>query len=116
MSNSKFSLLELLGIIGVFAGLVLVAYELRQNSIAAQAQTRATLTQIAHHMIESVSTPEMVTIFLKLEHGEPLNEEQEFQLTRNISMQLRAGENVFYQHRIGTLSDEEFAGYRNFYK
>lgn len=116
MSNSKYSPLEVMGIIGVFAGLLLVAYELRQNSIAAQAQTRATLTVIAHDMIKSVMTPEMIDIRLKRDRGEALNNVEVALLESNITLQLRSAENVFYQHRIGTLSDEEFTGYRNFYK
>lgn len=116
MSQSKHSLLEIIGIIGVFAGLLLVAYELRQNSIAAQAQTRATLTVIAHDMIRSVTTPEMQDIRLKRDRDETLNDVEAQMLRLNLSMQIRSAENVFYQHRIGTLSDEEFIGYRNFYK
>jgi hypothetical protein len=116
MNNSRISLFEVLGIIGVFAGLLLVAYELRQNSIASQAQTRATLTVIAHDMIRSVSTPELIAIRQKENNGESLNELEQAQLQLNIAMQLRSAENVFYQYRIGTLSNEEFTGYRIFYK
>ena len=31
-------------------------------------------------------------------------------------MHFRSAENIFFQHRIGTLDDDEFSGYLNFYR
>ena len=54
--------------------------------------------------------------YSKDNNDELLSVVEETQWNRNINMQLRTAENVFYQRRIGTFSYEGFIGYLNFDK
>ena len=102
--------------LGVIAGIIFLAIEINQNSLSTQAQTRTQLTVIANQMIEFISKPEYVEARTKQLTGEELSEYEESLLGAQVLLQLRTGENVFYQHRIGTFNDEEFQGYENFYR
>ena len=115
-NNSKHSAFEIIGVLSLLLGLLLVAYELRQNSMAAQAQTRVALTQIAHDMIRAESDPGMAEINEALRQGEPLTADQRRIEALNLALHFRSAENIFFQHRIGTLDDDEFSGYLNFYR
>ncbi len=107
---------EIIGGIAIVLSLIFVGVQIQQSSNAAKAQTRTTLTQIAHEMIATQMTPEWADIDKAISEGKGLTDEQQRTFVINTIMQLRTAENVFYQHRVGTFDDEEFSGYRNFYK
>ena len=107
---------ELVSAVSIVASLIFVGIQVQQSSVTAEAQTRATLTTITHDMISVQMTPEWGEISTRLRNGEPLPPELQWIRNMYTTMQFRTGENVFYQHRVGTFSDEEFLGYRNFYR
>jgi len=88
--------------IGVIAGIIFLAIEIQQNSLSTQAQTRTELTVIANQMIDFISRPDFVIARNKLRNEEELSEYEVALISGQVMMQLRTGENVFYQHRIGT--------------
>jgi len=102
--------------IGVIAGIIFLAIEIQQNSLSTQAQTRTELTVIANQMIDFISRPDFVIARNKLRNEEELSEYEVALISGQVMMQLRTGENVFYQHRIGTFNSDEFQGYENFYR
>ncbi|MDG2175783.1 MAG: hypothetical protein P8M72_06605 [Gammaproteobacteria bacterium] len=101
---------------GVLAGIVFLGIELQQNSLSTQAQTRTELTVIAHEMIQFNLTLGYFEAENKANEGLLLTPYEESLLTLKAVSQLRTGENVFYQHRVGTFDDDEFGGYENYYR
>ena len=101
---------ELIGIAAVVLGLVLVAYELRQNTTMMRAQTRDSMTEKQMMFSEWVATnrytAEVMTMVSK---GELLPNTPEFAsflfLNQGI---IREWENSYYQYEQGLFEPEEF--------
>ena len=112
----KYALLaEIIGGISIVASLLFVGFQINQNSVTVQAQTRLAMTEQARDNIKHSMEPMSLRIMVKLANGEELTQEEVFYSNMEMNLSLRGAENVFYQFRVGTFSDEEFEGYRNYY-
>lgn len=90
--------------VGVIAGIVLLAVELRQNNELLGAQARATRESVA---IDSsnvqVTTPELWRALMKEENGDPLTDEEEYLLRTFHWGVLRRLQYVFGEYREGLI-------------
>jgi hypothetical protein len=106
----KFSM-ELVGIAAIVLSLVLVAYELRQNTTIMRAQTRDAMTEKQMMFTDWVSTNRYTAEVLtmsgqgKLEPGTPEALSFEF-FAQGV---IREWENSYYQYEQGLFDPEEFA-------
>jgi len=100
-------LIEIAGIISVILGLIFVRYELQQNRLSMQAQTRAIVSQISvenlismredDRLIELLSDPEMIRTVA-----------DEFRIDMWLLQYARSAENAYYQYQLGLFELEEF--------
>jgi hypothetical protein len=105
------SLLELAGIVSVILGLIFVRYELQENRLSMQAQTRAIVSQISvenlismredDRLIELLSDPDMVR-----------TPADEFRIDMWLLQYTRSAENAYYQYQLGLFELEEFESQR----
>ena len=113
---NKYALLaEIIGGISIVASLLFVGFQIKQNSVTVQAQTRLAMTEQARDNIKHSMEPMSLGIMAKLANGAELTLEEVLYSNMDVNLSLRGAENVFYQYRVGTFSKEEFEGYRNFY-
>ena len=106
---------EFVGIFAVVLGLLFVGFELRQNQLALQAQTRATLIQIDIESIRSHRLDEQ--LMQDTVNRDPrLGSVEELRNNLWIREVARTAENHFYQYRIGTFDEREFQGVRILWK
>ena len=108
-------LAEIIGGISIVASLLFVGFQIRQNSVTVQAQTRLAVTEQARDNIKHSMEPMSLRIMAKLANSEELTLEEVLYSNMDMNLSLRGAENVFYQYRVGTFSEEEFEGYKNFY-
>jgi len=102
---------ELTGIVAIVLSLILVAYELRQNTTMMRAQTRDAMTEKQMMFTDWVATnrytAEVLTLSVqgKLEPGSPEWMSFEF-FSQGV---VREWENSYYQYEQGLFDEEEFA-------
>jgi hypothetical protein len=114
-SNDWKDTAELIGIAAIVLGLVLVAYELRQNTQMMRAQTRDSLTEKQMMFSGWIGTSEYAANVLlrgtegQLEPGTPEYYSHGF-LLHGI---FREWENSFYQYEQGLFDESEFQPRRN---
>lgn len=94
--------------IGVLAGIVFLALEIRQNSQMMEAQTRSQISQSVVNLIESDRDPRVVRAIFQERSGGPISEEDRYYLQTRARLFLRTWENTYYQYRNGLLDEEEF--------
>jgi len=116
MNLNRNQLLEIVGFTSVLLGLVFIAFELNQNSESLRAQTRTEITANTNIILERFMEDDIVEALLKVQRGEELSDAEAFKLNLLTRWQFRSAENVYYQYRVGNFDDDEFEGYRNFYK
>ncbi len=106
---------ELVGILAVVVGLFFVGFELQQNQLGLQAQTRASLAQID---IESIRSFRLDDQLMQQRVGtDPrYNSVEELRNSLWIREVARTAEHHFYQYRIGTFDSREFQGVRTLWK
>ena len=94
--------------LGVIAGIVFLAFELRQNQVVGRAQTRNEIAA-AHRELSQfdLSSPVRILV-LRAEAGEPLNDDEQLQVDIWSGMWIRHFENLHYQYRQGLFDQEEF--------
>ena len=104
--------LTLLANVGVLIGVFVVAYELRQNTIAMEASSRQEFATQDLEYLATVLDPPVVAVALKKsELGEPLTDLELSQLVHRQHMNFRIFENAYYQFRKGTLEPQEWDRY-----
>ena len=109
-SSSWKDIVELAGISAIVLSLILVAYELRQNTLMMRAQTRDSMTEKQMMFSEWLATSEYAAEVAKqgskgnLESGSAASISYKF-LLHGI---LREWENSFYQYEQGLFDESEF--------
>ena len=101
---------ELVGIAAIVLGLVLVAYELRQNTMMMQSQTRDSMTEKQMMFSEWVATNKYTAEVMTLAAAgklEPNTPEYNSFLFLNQGI-FREWENSYYQYERGLFEPEEF--------
>ncbi len=99
--------ITILANIGVIAGIIILAFELDQNSDLVSAQTRNTMSQSVIENIQMNMDPRAVDAYLKLDRGDALSAEDIFVLDHIANATFRLWENTHYQYRVGLLDAEE---------
>jgi hypothetical protein len=102
------SWLELIAQLGVVAGLLFLALELKQNTALMRAQTRSEVTQSILDIIASGRHPGVVQANLRRESGDTLSAEDWYFLKNQANATLRLWENTYYQYTAGLFDDAEF--------
>ena len=104
--NEWFSLVANLGVlIGVF----LLAYELQQSRLAAEAQTRSDIAALTSEALQRYAeNPQIVEAFVKISDGVELTREEDFMMTYLRVSEIRRWENAYYQYERGLFSESEF--------
>ena len=92
----------------MIAGLLFLAYELKQNTDMMAAQTRSELSQSIITLLEMERHPDLVSAYLKRGTGEALSPREAFFLDNMANATLRHWENTYYQYQAGLFDDEEF--------
>jgi hypothetical protein len=100
---------ELVGIVAIVLGLILVAYELRQNTKMMQAQTR---TQITEEVVElfsvNMNDRDYANVLVRGNNLEELSAVEQYQYYRHRSAWANYWVNVAYQHKMGMYDEAEF--------
>ncbi|MDH3276445.1 MAG: hypothetical protein OEM99_18090 [Gammaproteobacteria bacterium] len=100
--------------VGVLAGIIFLAYELRQNTlatelVAAQGHLEATLNANQ----QMVAHPHLAELVARGIEGDEFSRVEELQLNNGYSTQLRAWQNSHYQYERGALDEAIWQGYSN---
>jgi len=115
--KSTRSWLEMLSALAVVVGLFFVAMELRLNSEALRAQTRAEISNAYTQLIAMHTADDsFIHADLKLESGEELSSFERMKIDYSVNAHFRLAENSFYQYREGNYSEEEFEAERRFWR
>ena len=101
--------LTLLANIGVLAGIIFLAIEIRQNSDAIRAQTRAQLAEEVTELFSvNMNDQEYATVFMRGNNVEKLSAVEQYQYYRHRSAWANYWLNVAYQHKMGMYDEAEF--------
>lgn len=96
--------------IGVIAGIVFLAIEIRQNSDAVRAQTRTQLSeQVMELLSVNMNDHEYASVLMRGNSVEELSPVEEYQYYRHRSAWLSHWINVVYQYEMGMYDESEFA-------
>ncbi len=105
--------LTILANLGVIAGIVFLGYELRQNQVVVQAQTRNEITRMFVDTERADISGEMIEIIIRKENGEELSAADEARTRIWADIWLTLFENLDYHRREGLYQQEEYeAQYR----
>ena len=108
---------ELVGILAIVMSLFLVAYELRQNTVASRQQAAATYAASARDLDLFVAgNSEISAAVLKNITNQNLSPEERFRLNNLYRSVLRNWQDTHYQYLSGTLDDELWDAERRFMK
>jgi len=114
-STSSKNIVESIGIVAIVISLMLVAYEVRQNTLMMRAQTRDSMTEKQMTITEWVSTNEYTAKIAvlggagELEPGSP----EHFSFVQLVQGFTREWENTFYQYEQGLFDQAEFEARRH---
>ena len=101
--------LTLLANVGVIAGIIFLAIEIRQNSDAIRAQTRAQLAEEVTELFSvNMNDQEYATVLMKGNNLEELSAVERYQYYRHRNAWANHWLNVAYQHKMGMYDDVEF--------
>lgn len=101
--------MTLLANFGVLAGIIFLAVEIRQNSDAIRAQTRAQLAEEVTELFSvNMNDQEYATVLMKGNNVEELSPVEQYQYYRHRSAWSNHWLNVAYQHKMGMYDDSEF--------
>lgn len=102
--------LTLVANVGVLLGILLVAFELRQNSLVVAAQTRSDLAEgTVEFLWRQIEHDDLRGAILRASSGETLSDEDTWLLVRHAQAALRRWENIHYQYRVGLYEEQEFS-------
>lgn len=109
------SISDIIGAIAIVSSLIFVGLQINQNSIAAKANTRIALAEIARDNIKVNMDPRLISAKLKLFNGEKLTDAELLLMRMQFELIFRTAENVYFQYSVGTFNQEEFNGYDRFF-
>lgn len=101
--------------VGVLVGILLLVFELNQNRQITQAQMRESLAQLDIEMMQSLREDDDL-MRLTVQQLPDVDTVDDLRIWLWVRESLRQAEEVFYQHRVGTLNDSEFQGARTTWK
>ena len=102
--------LALLANVGVIAGIVFLAIEIRQNSDAIRAQTRAQLAEEVTELFSvNMNDKEYASVLMRGNNVEELSPVEQYQYYRHRSAWIHYWNNVAYQYEMGMYDGTEFA-------
>ncbi|HEY5623428.1 MAG TPA: hypothetical protein VIV14_06675 [Gammaproteobacteria bacterium] len=109
---------SILANLGVIAGIVFLALELRQNNDLMEAATRAAQNErIQDYAMQLYTVPGLAEILVKHKNGEPLTEAEELQLFGRKVRMLRGFEAQYRESVLGTAEDVPVGNWiRYFYR
>ena len=100
--------LTLVANIGVVAGIVFLAIEIKQNTEVVRAQTRSGITESVLTLLQMERDSRLVATYAKQEHGEDLTFEERFLLDNMANAKFRHWENSYYQRRAGLFDEDQY--------
>ena len=102
---------------GVLIGILLLVYELNQNRVMTEAQTRNAITQSIIDLTEMITQTQMgMTIYEKRLNNEPLTVKEQYWQRGASRAAFRHWENAYFQYRTGLFSEEELHTYRVYWR
>jgi hypothetical protein len=97
---------SILANIGVIAGIIFLAYELRQNTLATEITAAQNLvTNIGSRNIVVIESDEFAQVLLRAEAGEPLTPSETLRLRLFFADALRGWQSIFVQNQQGALDE-----------
>lgn len=107
------SIADIVSGIAVILSLIYVGYELRQNTLAMEANSRQ---EFAHqdltYLATALDSSVVARAIVKVEAGQKLTALEKSQLINRQHMNFRVFENAYYQLQKGTLETSEWTRYR----
>ena len=101
--------LTLVANVGVIAGIVFLAIEIRQNSDAIRAQTRGQLTeQVMELFSVNMNDQEYASVLMRGNNVEELSPVEQYQYYRHRKAWVNHWRNVVYQYEMGMYDESEF--------
>ena len=108
---------ELISGVAVLITLVYLAFQIRQNTSALRAQTRAEVSQHAvDHLLTPVNRETLGEIILKSNSDVELSGWESQQLHHYYVSLLRRWENFHYQYRMGLFDESEFTAHQEVWR
>lgn len=101
--------IQLLANIGVLAGIIFLAFELRQNNEFARAEARNAMTQSIYTLLEMQQDPRWIAALERADEGQDPTFEDTIMLGSVTSAVFRHFENAFFQRQFGVYSEGQFA-------
>ena len=109
--------ISLLANTGVLIGILLLVFELNQNRVVTEAQTRSAITSSIINLNEMISqTPMGMTIYEKRLNNQPLTVKEIYWQRGASRAVFRHWENVYFQYRVGLFNEEELDTYRVYWR
>jgi hypothetical protein len=100
--------------LGVVAGIVFLAYEIQQNTVALEASSRQEFAAQDLAFLGTILDPSILaTAVKKIEIGETLSELESSQLKHRQHLNFHIFENAYYQYQKGALEQAEWKRYLN---
>jgi len=107
------SVAEIAAAVGVILSLIFVGLELRNNTDATEAATRAAINQNDVSFLSlSIDSSVLAVAMVKAEQGEELSALEESQLVRQEFVNFVSFEHSLYQYRKGLLEEQEWLRHR----
>ena len=107
-------LAEIAAAIGVIISLIFIGLQLRSNSEATEAATRAAINQNDVDFLSlSIDSSVLAKAMAKAQRGEELSALEESQLVQQELVNFVSFEHSFYQYRKGLLEEREWLRHRN---
>ena len=98
--------ISILANIGVIGGIVFLAYELRQNTLATEiTAAQNVITNIGSRNIVVIESDEFANVVLRAEAGEPLTPSETMRLRIFFADALRGWQSIYVQNRRGALDE-----------
>ena len=102
---------ELVAAIGVILSLMLVAFEIRQNTSSIRAQTRQQLSDASAQFNLTLATTELGPLWSRFARGDSLTDDQMAHLVPALVTAVRNMENVYLQTRDGVIDESALLSY-----
>jgi hypothetical protein len=95
--------------VGVIAGIVILAIEIRQNSDAVRAQTRAQLAEEVTELFSvNMNDKEYASVLMRGNNLDDLTPVEQYQYYRHRSAWVHYWNNMAYQYEMGMYDESEF--------
>jgi hypothetical protein len=102
---------------GVLIGILLLVFELNQNRVVTEAQTRSAITARIIELTEMITQSAVgMTIYEKRLNKEPLTVKETYWQRGASRAVFRHWENVYFQYLAGLFSEDELNTYRVFWR